>query len=156
MPRKAKAAIEEKDLQGFKHFKLLLPVTGKPHEVGCARDRAGNRILHHDQCAALILLHFFNPIVTGLRAIQQTSKLQKVQRMPGRSRAAPGPPSGRAGRAARPVRRCSPWASPARGRRPSEARTLGPPDRTSWDEAEAAVRKGGGASRPTDASRRWT
>jgi hypothetical protein len=85
-----KDAIEEKDLCGFKHFKLLMPVLGKLHEDGCRRDKAGNRVLHYDQYAALILLYFFNPIVTSLRGIQQTSQLQKVQRLLGCSRAALG------------------------------------------------------------------
>ena len=90
MPRAARPDIQEKDLHGFKHFKLLLPVMEKLHDAGCARDRAGNRILHYDQYAALILLYFFNPIVTSLRAIQQTSQLQKVQRLLGCPRASLG------------------------------------------------------------------
>jgi hypothetical protein len=85
-----KDAIEEKDLHGFKHFKLLMPVLEKLHDDGCRRDKAGNRILHYDQYAALILLYFFNPIVTSLRGIQQTSELQKVQRLLGCPRAALG------------------------------------------------------------------
>ena len=76
-----KAKIREQDLQGFKHFKLLLPVLSKLHDHGCARDRAGNRKLHFDQYLALILLYFFNPIVTSLRGIQQASELKKVQRL---------------------------------------------------------------------------
>ncbi len=90
MSRPAKPAIREPDLHGFKHFKLLLPVMEKLHDAGCARDRAGNRILHYDQYAALVLVHFFNPIVTSLRAIQQTGQLQKVQRLLGCSRASLG------------------------------------------------------------------
>jgi len=46
-----KDEIQEKDLQGFKHFKLLMPVLEKLHHDGCRRDRAGNRILHYDQYA---------------------------------------------------------------------------------------------------------
>jgi hypothetical protein len=87
-PRKDE--IEEKDLHGFKHFKLLMPVLEKLHDDGCRRDKAGNRVLHYDQYAALILLYFFNPIVTSLRGIQQTSQLEKVQRLLGCSRAALG------------------------------------------------------------------
>ena len=90
MSRSARPDIRESDLHGFKHFKLLLPVMEKLHQAGCARDRAGNRILHFDQYAALILLYFFNPIVTSLRAIQQTSQLQKVQRLLGCARASLG------------------------------------------------------------------
>ena len=80
--------IQEKDLQGFKLFKLLMPVLAKLHHHGCQRDRAGNRKLHYDQYAALILLYFFNPIVTSLRGIVQASGLKKVQRMLKCSRAA--------------------------------------------------------------------
>lgn len=85
-----KPEIEEKDLHGFKHFRLLMPLLEKLHEDGCRRDKAGNRVLHFDQYAALILLYFFNPIVTSLRGIQQTSELGKVQQMLGCSRAALG------------------------------------------------------------------
>jgi len=88
MARKRKPEIEEKDLHGFKHFKLLMPILKTLH--GCALDKAGNRKLHFDQYAALILLYFFNPIVTSLRGIQQTSQLQKVQRLLGCPRASLG------------------------------------------------------------------
>lgn len=90
MPRKRKAKIREKDLQGFKHFKSLLPVLERLHDDACQRDRAHNRKLHFDQHVALILLYFFNPIVTSLRGIQQASELQKVQRKLGCPRASLG------------------------------------------------------------------
>ncbi len=80
MARTPNREIEEEDLHGFKHFKLLLPLLDKLHDHAFARDRAHHRKLHYDQYAALILLYFFNPIVTSLRAIQQVSKLQKVHR----------------------------------------------------------------------------
>lgn len=85
-----KAEIREEDLHGFKHFKLLLPVLERLHTAGCRRDKAGNRILHYDQYAALILLYFFNPIVASLRGIQQASQLKKVQRLLGCSRSSLG------------------------------------------------------------------
>ncbi len=83
-----KPDIREKDLHGFKHFKLLLPVLAKLHDDGGGRDRAGNRKLHFDAYVALILLYFFNPIVSSLRGIQQASALKKVQRILGCPRAA--------------------------------------------------------------------
>ena len=92
-----KPEIREKDLHGFKHFKLLLPVLAKLHDDGCGRDRAGNRKLHFDQYAALILLYFFNPIISSLRGIQQASELKKVQRILGCPRAALGSLSEAAG-----------------------------------------------------------
>jgi hypothetical protein len=90
MPRKRNPKIREKDLQGFKHFKQLLPVLERLHDDACQRDRAHNRTLHFDQYVALILLYFFNPIVTSLRGIQQASELQKVQRKLGCPRASLG------------------------------------------------------------------
>ncbi len=90
MARKRKPKIKEEDLHGFKHFKLLMPVLEALHDNACQRDRAGNRKLHFDQYAALILLYFFNPIVSSLRGIQQASELKKVQRLLGSPRAALG------------------------------------------------------------------
>jgi hypothetical protein len=90
MARPKNPKIEERDLQGFKHFKLLLPVLDQLHHHACQRDRAGNRRLHYDQYTALILLYFFNPILTSLRGIQQASELKKVQRLLGCPRAALG------------------------------------------------------------------
>ena len=90
MGRPPNPDIVEKDLRGFKHFKLLLPVLEKLRPHRCGRDKAGNRTLHYDQYAALILLYFFNPIVTSLRGIQQASQLRKVQRKLGCARASLG------------------------------------------------------------------
>lgn len=68
------------DLAGFKYLDRLLPMLGRLHEVGCARDRAGNRNLHYDQYCLLVLLALFNPVVRSLRALQQASTLRKVQK----------------------------------------------------------------------------
>ncbi len=82
--------IEERDITGLKYFKDLLPLFERLHEVGCQRDKAGNRQLHMDQYCALVLLFLFNPIVTSLRALQQASALKKVQRTLGSPRASLG------------------------------------------------------------------
>ena len=60
------------------------------HDAGCARDKAGNRILHMDQYMSLLLLYMFNPICTSLRALQQASELKKVQKKLGCPRASLG------------------------------------------------------------------
>jgi hypothetical protein len=73
-----KPKIHAKDLKGFKYFKLLNPLLERLHDVGTARDTAGNRQLFFDQYAALFLLYFFNPILTSLRGLQQASLLDKV------------------------------------------------------------------------------
>ena len=85
-----KLKIKEEDLEGFQYFKPLKPFIAKLHSVATERDRAGNRKLFFDQYGSLILLSFYNPILTSLRAIQQASELKKVQRVLGCSRASLG------------------------------------------------------------------
>ena len=72
--------IEEQERQGLKYFKALSGLLEKLHEVGCQRDRAGNRLLHMDQYVTRLLLYMFNPICTSLRSLQQASELKKVQK----------------------------------------------------------------------------
>lgn len=79
MARKRRAAIQEKDLQGFKYFQKLLPLLDRLHDHRVERDKAGNRVLHYDQYLALLLLFFFNPIVTSMRGLVQASSLGKVR-----------------------------------------------------------------------------
>lgn len=83
-------AIRSEQVQGLKYLKLLLPLLGGLHEVGCARDKAGNRRLHYDQYCLLVLLFLFNPVVRSLRALQQASELKKVQRKLGVARTSLG------------------------------------------------------------------
>jgi hypothetical protein len=71
--------IAQQTLQGFQYFRLLGPLFDHLHRVGTARDRAGNRQLFYDQYATLLLLYFFNPTVTSLRGLQQTTTLTQVQ-----------------------------------------------------------------------------
>jgi hypothetical protein len=82
--------IRDKDLSGLKYFKVLGPLLDRLHTDATERDRAGNRNLHFDQYAGLLLLAFFNPIIDSLRGIQQASELAKVQKLLGCERAALG------------------------------------------------------------------
>jgi Transposase DDE domain len=90
MAARPRATVKERDLQGFKYFQILQPFLDRLHSDATQRDRAGNRRLHFDQYGALILLYFFNPILTSLRGIQQASELGKVQKLLGCSRASFG------------------------------------------------------------------
>jgi Transposase DDE domain len=90
MAQKRRPQIREADLRGFKYFKVLNPILERLHQDATARDRAGNRRLHFDQYAALLLLYFFNPIVTSLRGIWQASTLDKVQKFLGVKRTSLG------------------------------------------------------------------
>jgi len=82
--------VREEDVTGLKYFDKLAPLLARLHEVGCERDKAGNRKLHFDQYCMLVLLFLFNPVVRSLRAIEQASELRKVQRKLGCKRASLG------------------------------------------------------------------
>jgi hypothetical protein len=90
MPRQPKPPLAAHDLQGFKYFDPILPLLATLHDAGTARDRSGNRQLFFDQYAALLLLYFFNPILTSLNGLQQASGLAKVQKVSGGPRVSTG------------------------------------------------------------------
>jgi hypothetical protein len=90
MPGAVRPAIKEKDITGLKYFDQLAPLLERLHDDGCQRDTAGNRTLYFDQYAMLMLLYFFNPIVTSLRGLQQATQLRNVQKKLGCSRASLG------------------------------------------------------------------
>lgn len=90
MAGKRRDKVREEDVTGLKYFDKLAPLLARLHEVGCGRDKAGNRKLHYDQYCMLVLLFLFNPTVRSLRAIGQASELRKVQRKLGCQRASLG------------------------------------------------------------------
>ena len=90
MGGKRRDDVREEDVTGLKYFDKLAPLLARLHEVGCQRDKAGNRKLHYDQYCMLVLLFLFNPVVRSLRAIEQASELRKVQRKLGCQRASLG------------------------------------------------------------------
>ena len=51
-----KLVIDSKSIQGLKYFSALSPLLERLHDVGTARDKAGNRDLFCDQSVSLILL----------------------------------------------------------------------------------------------------
>jgi hypothetical protein len=77
-------------VQGLKCLDKLLPLFDRLHEVGCRRDKAGNRKLHFDQYCALILLFLLNPVLRSFRALQQASRLEQVRRKVGCARTSLG------------------------------------------------------------------
>jgi len=90
MSRKPTPPVAAKDLQGFKYFALVAPLLERLHTDGTAGDKAGNRTLFFDQYAALLLLYFFNPILTSFNGLQQASALDKVQKITGGPRVSKG------------------------------------------------------------------
>jgi DDE family transposase len=82
--------LSEKDIVGLKYFDQFLPLFQRLRHDGCQRDKAGNRELHYDQYCLMVLVFLFNPICSSLRALQQASELQNVQKKLGCARAALG------------------------------------------------------------------
>jgi hypothetical protein len=72
-------SLSEETRQGFKYFRLLGPLFAHLHRAATERDRAGNRQLFDEQYASLLWLYFFNPVVTSLRGLPQTTTLATVQ-----------------------------------------------------------------------------
>jgi hypothetical protein len=89
MPNKRSEAPTEQ-VEGFKYLKMLNGVLEKLHDVATELDRAGNRDLHFDQYVSLLLLYFFSPTLTSLRAVQRASELVKVQKISGGKRVSLG------------------------------------------------------------------
>ena len=85
-----KAKLTEKDITVLKYFGQIARLLHRLHDDACDRDTAGNRTLHYDGYCRLMLLSFFNPIVTSLRGLQQASELKNVQAKLGCARASLG------------------------------------------------------------------
>ena len=71
--------VAAKDLQGFKYLNEILPLLRRLRPCGTASDKAGNRKFFADHYAALLLLYFFNPVLTSRNALLQAARLSKVQ-----------------------------------------------------------------------------
>jgi hypothetical protein len=83
MAESSDSPISGRNLQGLKYLDKLLPLFDRLHDVGCQRDRAGNRKLHFDHYCALILLFLLNPVLRSFRALQAASLLEQVRRKVG-------------------------------------------------------------------------
>src|SRR5580692_4650439 len=81
MPLVKATPVTAKDLKGFKYFQLLGDLFDRLHDD--AIDKSGNRKLFFDQFASMLLLYFFNPILTSLNGLQQATHLEKVQEVLG-------------------------------------------------------------------------
>ena len=73
---KKKQPIRQEEIQGFKYLDSFFKTLTRLHDEGSQK----NRKLHYDQYLTLILLYFFNPVLTSLRGIQQATTLENVQK----------------------------------------------------------------------------
>lgn len=85
MAKSTSDATAPRPLSGYKYFDQLdgLPTPLRP--AGTQRDKAGNRNLFLDQYTQLLLLYFFNPIVTSLRAGRQYHTCEPESRLVART-----------------------------------------------------------------------
>ena len=67
-------------LRGNRLIKPIKHLIEKLHDVGTQRDHAGNRKLFFDQYASLLLLYFFTPALTSLRALQEATGWEKTRK----------------------------------------------------------------------------
>lgn len=89
-PRSGRREIKPSDLTGLKDLQAIGHILESLHQVGTARDRAGNRDLHMDQYCLLVLMWLYNPVIDSLRGLQQASELAKVRKRLGVGRASLG------------------------------------------------------------------
>jgi Transposase DDE domain len=84
-------------LQGTRLIQPLQRLLKQIHSAGAERDRAGNRKFFCDHYISLLLLYFFNPSLDSLRALQNSSNWEQVQRKLGIPRVSLGSLSESAG-----------------------------------------------------------
>jgi hypothetical protein len=58
MAGKQRDNVRERDITGLKYFQQLLPLFDRLHEVGCQRDKAGNRELFMDEYCVLVQVFY--------------------------------------------------------------------------------------------------
>jgi hypothetical protein len=76
-----KEVVAPNKVEALKHFKRLLPLFSRLHEVGCERDTAGNRGLHMDEYCATVMLYLFNPLIDSIAMLQAAVKVPRVARV---------------------------------------------------------------------------
>ena len=93
MSRKPRQPITEKDIKGLKYLRAFLDLLEPLADIPVH----GNRRFFMDEYVALLLLHFFSPVLGSLRALQQATGLENVQEVIGVKRTSLGAMSESAG-----------------------------------------------------------
>jgi hypothetical protein len=82
--------LRDKDVVCLGHLKRVFDLLGPLHDVGCARDRAGNRELFFDDYVKLVLLYVWNPLIQSVHDLQQAAMLPRVAKTLGVKRFSAG------------------------------------------------------------------
>lgn len=88
--RARKGKIKPSDLKHLRELSHVASLLEPLHEMGTARDKAGNRQLHMDHYCLMVLMWMFNPVIDSLRGMQQASELDVVRRRLGVGRSSLG------------------------------------------------------------------
>src|SRR5690606_33422358 len=67
-----------------------MPLLEGLHAIGTSRDKSRNREFFFEQYVILLLLYFYNPVLTSMRGLQQASEIGKVQELLGVKRVSLG------------------------------------------------------------------
>ena len=73
-----KPPLTDKDVVCLGHLRRVFTLLEGLHDVGCGRDRAGNRQLFFDDYVKLVLLYVWNPLIESVHDLQQAVSLPKV------------------------------------------------------------------------------
>jgi hypothetical protein len=76
--RMSQEALKDKDLLCLGHLKRVFPLLDALRDVGCQRDKAGNRALFFNDYLKLVLLYTWNPLIGSVHDLQQAAALPKV------------------------------------------------------------------------------
>jgi len=78
--QESKPPVTAEQLSGLKQLRRVAGLLARLHDVGCTRDKAGNRELHFDDYVLLVLLYLFNPLIDSMRTLQKVAGLPELQR----------------------------------------------------------------------------
>lgn len=88
--RADKKPLTQKDILCLGHLQRAFDLLDRLHEVGCGRDKAGNRELFFDDYCKLVLLHTWNPLIESVQDLQQVLGLKNVAKALGVKRFSSG------------------------------------------------------------------
>lgn len=78
-----KEALKQKDVQCLNHLSRAFTLVDRLKDVGCERDKAGNRQLFFSQYVKLMLLYTWNPLINSIADLQEAAALPNVAKVLG-------------------------------------------------------------------------
>ena len=86
----SKETLKEKDILCLGHLKRVFPLIDALKDVGCERDKAGNRELFFSDYVKLVLLYTWNPLIGSVHDLQEAAALPRVAKTLGIKRFSAG------------------------------------------------------------------